>query len=88
MTKNTFIFILLSMVPLFEASAQEKEYTLVWSDVFDVEGEPSKDWSFESGFVCNEDFNGISLIVQARHGFVCYFNRNTVNKRWMICRIG
>lgn len=43
------------MAPLFEASAQEKEYILMWSDEFDVEGEPSKDWSFEFGFVRNEE---------------------------------
>lgn len=27
----------------------------MWSDEFDVEGEPSKDWSFEFGFVRNEE---------------------------------
>ena len=37
------------------AQAQEKEYQLVWSDEFDVEGEPSTEWSFEYGFVRNEE---------------------------------
>ena len=36
-------------------SAQEKEYQLVWSDEFDVEGKPSTEWSYESGFVRNEE---------------------------------
>lgn len=40
----------------FLAQAQnQKEYQLVWSDEFDVEGEPSTDWSYEYGFVRNEE---------------------------------
>lgn len=35
--------------------AQEKEYRLVWNDEFDVEGVPSKDWSYEYGFVRNKE---------------------------------
>ena len=35
--------------------SQEKEYKLVWNDEFDVEGVPSKDWSFEYGFVRNKE---------------------------------
>ena len=33
-------FILLSLMAL----GQEKEYKLVWSDEFDVDGEPSTEW--------------------------------------------
>ena len=44
-------FILLSLMAL----GQEKEYKLVWSDEFDVDGEPSTEWSYEYGFVRNEE---------------------------------
>ena len=33
----------------------QKEYRLVWSDEFDVDGKPSKDWTFERGFVRNQE---------------------------------
>ena len=33
----------------------QKEYRLVWSDEFDVDGRPSKDWTFERGFVRNQE---------------------------------
>lgn len=37
------------------AFAQGKEYKLVWSDEFEVEGRPSKDWSYENGFQRNQE---------------------------------
>ena len=49
------VSILLTMGFVLCVSAQEKEYQLVWSDEFDVEGKPSTDWSYESGFVRNEE---------------------------------
>ena len=49
-----FVGICLLVSPLL-IQAQEKEYQLVWSDEFDVEGEPSTEWSYESGFVRNEE---------------------------------
>ena len=53
---NKFLVsILLAMGFVLCVSAQEKEYQLVWSDEFDVEGKPSTEWSFESGFVRNEE---------------------------------
>lgn len=33
----------------------QKEYRLVWSDEFDVDGRPSKDWTYERGFVRNQE---------------------------------
>lgn len=33
----------------------QQAYHLVWSDEFDVDGRPSKDWSFERGLVRNEE---------------------------------
>lgn len=33
----------------------QKEYRLVWSDEFDVDGSPSKDWTYERGFVRNQE---------------------------------
>ena len=53
--KRIFVSILLAMGFVLCVSAQEKEYQLVWSDEFDVEGKPSTDWSYESGFVRNEE---------------------------------
>ena len=49
------VSILLVMGFVLSVSAQEKEYQLVWSDEFDVEGKPSTEWSYESGFVRNEE---------------------------------
>ena len=49
------VLILLSMGFVLCVSAQEKAYQLVWSDEFDVEGKPSSDWSYESGFIRNEE---------------------------------
>ena len=49
------VSILLVMGFVLCVSAQEKEYQLVWSDEFDVEGKPSTEWSYESGFVRNEE---------------------------------
>ena len=53
--KRNFVSIMLVMGFVLCVSAQEKEYQLVWSDEFDVEGKPSKEWSYESGFVRNEE---------------------------------
>lgn len=33
----------------------QKDYRLVWSDEFDVDGKPSSDWSFERGFKRNQE---------------------------------
>jgi beta-glucanase (GH16 family) len=49
------VSILLAMGFVLCVSAQEKEYQLMWSDEFDVEGKPSKEWSYESGFMRNEE---------------------------------
>ena len=35
--------------------AEYKGYELVWHDEFDGEGRPGKDWSYETGFVRNEE---------------------------------
>ena len=53
--KRILVSILLAMGFGLCVSAQEKEYQLVWSDEFDVEGKPSTEWSYESGFVRNEE---------------------------------
>ena len=53
--KKILVSFLLTMGFVLCVSAQEKEYQLVWSDEFDVEGKPSTEWSFESGFVRNEE---------------------------------
>ena len=37
------------------AALAQQDYRLVWSDEFDVEGRPSQEWSFEQGFVRNEE---------------------------------
>lgn len=45
------LFVLMLSVSVFG----QKEYRLVWSDEFDVDGNPSKDWTFERGFVRNQE---------------------------------
>lgn len=77
--KRILVSILLAMGFAFSLSAQEKEYQLVWSDEFDVEGEPSKEWSYESGFVRNEELQWYQsknayvkdgcLVIEGRKGF-------------------
>ena len=74
-----FVSILLTMGFAYSLSAQEKEYQLVWSDEFDVEGEPSTEWSYESGFVRNEELQWYQsqnakvkdgcLVIEAKKGF-------------------
>ena len=73
------VSILLTMGFAYSLSAQEKEYQLVWSDEFDVEGEPSTEWSYESGFVRNEELQWYQsqnakvkdgcLVIEAKKGF-------------------
>lgn len=46
------IIILLTMTVGLHA---QQDYELVWSDEFDVEGKPSDDWTYEHGFVRNEE---------------------------------
>lgn len=46
------IIILLAMAVGLHA---QQDYQLVWSDEFDVEGKPSHDWTYEHGFVRNEE---------------------------------
>lgn len=74
-----FVSILLTMGFAYSLSAQEKDYQLVWSDEFDVEGEPSTEWSYESGFVRNEELQWYQsqnakvkdgcLVIEAKKGF-------------------
>jgi beta-glucanase (GH16 family) len=69
------------MVSVFGVSAQvQKGYQLVWSDEFDVEGEPSKEWSYEYGFQRNNELQWYqsqnakvkdgSLVIEARKDFL------------------
>lgn len=51
---RTVIGILLLLTfPVFAKG--QKEYRLVWSDEFEVDGRPSKDWTFERGFKRNQE---------------------------------
>ena len=77
--ERILVSILLTMGYAFSLSAQEKEYQLVWSDEFDVEGVPSTEWSYESGFVRNEELQWYQsknayvkdgcLVIEGRKGF-------------------
>lgn len=77
--ERILVSILLTMGFAFSLSAQEKEYQLVWSDEFDVEGEPSTEWTYESGFVRNEELQWYQsknayvkdgcLVIEGRKGF-------------------
>lgn len=44
-----------TLLSLLAHSQAQKEYQLVWSDEFDVDGEPSTEWSYEYGFQRNEE---------------------------------
>lgn len=39
----------------------QKEYRMVWSDEFEVDGRPSKDWTFERGFKRNQELQWYQL---------------------------
>ena len=41
------------MFPVFDKG--QKEYCLVWSDEFEVDGRPSREWTSERGFVRNQE---------------------------------
>ena len=49
------ILVFLMLVSVYPVFAQGKEYRLVWSDEFEVDGRPSKDWSYEHGFQRNQE---------------------------------
>lgn len=51
---RTVIGILLFLMFPVLAKGQ-KEYRLVWSDEFETDGRPSKDWTFERGFKRNQE---------------------------------
>ena len=38
-----------------EAITDYDGYQLAWSDEFNIDGKPSNEWSYETGFVRNED---------------------------------
>lgn len=52
MKKNISLFI----ISLFFINLNAQEYTLIWSDEFDIDGAPNeKYWSYENGFVRNRE---------------------------------
>ena len=69
-----------ALLPLLAQSQVQKEYQLVWSDEFDVDGEPSKEWSYEYGFQRNEELQWYQsqnakvkdgcLVIEARKDFL------------------
>ena len=78
---RTAFSIILAMVSVLGGSAQvQKEYHLVWSDEFDVDGEPSTEWSYEYGFQRNEELQWYQsqnakvkdgcLVIEARKDFL------------------
>lgn len=77
--RRLLCMICFALSPLLAQSQVQKEYQLVWSDEFDVEGEPSTEWSYESGFVRNEELQWYQsqnakvkdgcLVIEAKKGF-------------------
>ena len=69
-----------TLLSLLDHSQVQKEYQLVWSDEFDVEGEPSTEWSYEYGFQRNEELQWYQsqnakvkdgcLVIEARKDFL------------------
>ena len=51
--KRTFGLLAFLMIAIFAKG--QKDLRLVWSDEFEVDGRPSKDWTFERGFVRNQE---------------------------------
>lgn len=81
---NTYRFLLLLIIPVVliqckknEDTPSQPEYTLVWAEEFDKDGNPDEaTWNFENGFIRNEELqwyqkenasisNGM-LIIEAR----------------------
>ncbi|MBQ7425714.1 MAG: glycoside hydrolase family 16 protein [Prevotella sp.] len=68
-----------TLLSLLAHSQVQKEYQLVWSDEFDVDGEPSTEWSYEYGFQRNEELQWYQsqnakvkdgcLVIEAKKGF-------------------
>ena len=90
---RTAFSIILAMVSVLGASAQvQKEYKLVWSDEFDVDGKPSTEWSYESGFVRNEELQWYQsqnakvedgcLVIEARKEFLANPHYEAGSKDW------
>lgn len=78
--RRLLCMICFALLPLLAQSQAQKEYQLVWSDEFDVEGEPSKEWSYEYGFQRNEELQWYQsqnakvkdgcLVIEARKDFL------------------
>lgn len=92
MNRTTFS-IILAMVSVLGASAQaQKEYQLVWSDEFDVDGEPSTEWSYEYGFQRNEELQWYQsqnakvkdgcLVIEARKDFLINPHHEAGSSDW------
>lgn len=92
MNRTTFS-IILAMVSVLGASAQvQKEYQLVWSDEFDIEGEPSTEWSYEYGFQRNEELQWYQsqnakvkdgcLVIEARKDFLINPHHEAGSSDW------
>ena len=90
---RTAFSIILAMVSVLGASAQvQKEYQLVWSDEFDIEGEPSKEWSYEYGFQRNEELQWYQsqnakvkdgcLVIEARKDFLINPHHEAGSSDW------
>lgn len=52
--KRNVVIICILLIPLLTI-AQGEKLRLVWSDEFDIDGCPSKDWSYEYGFLRNQE---------------------------------
>ena len=78
--RHLLCMICFTLLSLLAQSQVQKEYQLVWSDEFDVEGEPSTEWSYEYGFQRNEELQWYQsqnakvkdgcLVIEARKDFL------------------
>ena len=81
-----------TLLSLLAQSQVQKDYQLVWSDEFDVEGEPSKEWSYEYGFQRNNELQWYQsqnakvkdgcLVIEARKDFLINPHYEAGSKDW------
>ena len=51
----TLLVLLAVFTPIAMAQQEPKSMRLVWSDEFEVDGRPSRDWTYEQGFLRNHE---------------------------------
>lgn len=82
--------------PKSQKIPEYQDYRLVWNDEFNVDGVPSKEWSFERGFVRNEELQWYQpqnatvrdgcLVIEGRHEQVTNTHYDAASNDWRFNR--